>query len=726
MKTKSAFYSVLLAGILISLIFSCSKKEAIKTAPSVTLSFVTNITPTTASSGGMVTADGGATLTARGVCWSTSQNPTISDSKTNDGLGSGNFSSALTGLTQGTTYYLKAYGINSIGTGYSDQTTFTTLALAPVLTTTNLSAITATTAAGGGNVTNDGGSAVTARGVCWSTNQNPTISDGKTSDGSGTGIFTSSITGLTPGATYYIRAYATNSIGTSYGNQVTSTALATGATLTTTTASAITASETTSGGNITNDGGAPVTARGVCWSISQNPSITDNKTTDGSGTGTFTSSITGLIPGATYYIRAYATNSIGTSYGNQVTATALATNATLTTTTASSITASGTTSGGNITSDGGAPVIARGICWSANQNPVITDSKTTDGTGTGTFVSSVSGLTPGATYYIRAYATNSVGTSYGNQVITATLGQVPTTSTGTAINITNSSVTLNGVVNANYLSTVVTFDYGTTISYGSAITATQSPVEGNTDTNEVANIIGLQPGTTYHYRIKAVNSLGTSNSSDMTFTTFFTGITGTVNDIDGNIYNTIGIGSQIWMAENLKTTKYNDGTAIPYITDDYIWGNISTPAYCLNNNDISYNAIYGPLYNWYSISTTTNGNKNVCPTGWHIPTDEEWTTLTTYLGGTSIAGAKLKEAGLTHWATPNTGATNESGFTGLPGGMRSEASSFVHTTNWGYFWSSTENTISNSWYILLNYNNIIVYRFNDSKTRGYSIRCIKD
>jgi len=188
----------------------------------------------------------------------------------------------------------------------------------PTVTTTAVSLITSNTASSGGNVISDGGTTVTARGVCWSTSSNPTISDGKTTDGSGTGSFTSSIIGLSPGTTYHVRAYATNSAGTAYGSDVTFATLVTTPTVTTTAVSSITSNSASSGGNVTNDGGAPVTARGVCWSTSSNPTIANSKTTDGTGTGSFTSSLTGLSPRTTYHLRAYATNTAGSGYGNDL------------------------------------------------------------------------------------------------------------------------------------------------------------------------------------------------------------------------------------------------------------------------------------------------------------------------------------------------------------------------------------------------------------------------
>jgi len=190
------------------------------TAPFVSTTTSSSITQTSASSGGNVTADGGASVTARGVCWSTSANPTTSNSKTSNGTGTGTFTSSITGLTASTTYHVRAYATNSVGTSYGSDQQFATTSssTAPVVTTTTPSSITQTTASSGGNVTADGGASVTARGVCWSTSANPTTSNSKTSNGTGTGTFTSSITGLTASTTYHVRAYATNSVGTSYGS----------------------------------------------------------------------------------------------------------------------------------------------------------------------------------------------------------------------------------------------------------------------------------------------------------------------------------------------------------------------------------------------------------------------------------------------------------------------------------------------------------------------------
>jgi uncharacterized protein (TIGR02145 family) len=177
------------------------------------------------------------------------------------------------------------------------------------------------------------------------------------------------------------------------------------------------------------------------------------------------------------------------------------------------------------------------------------------------------------------------------------------------------------------------------------------------------------------------------------------------------------------MIENLKTTKFNDNTTIPYVTDSTDWSNLTTPGYCWYANDAStYKATYGALFNWFAVNTG-----KLCPTGWHVPTDTEWTTLTNYLGGESIAGGKLKETVSTHWRIPNAGATNESGFTALPGGHRDINGTFSVIGDDGYWWSVTEyGSTGKVWYRNMNYNYAGVVRVSNNKKNGHSVRCLKD
>lgn len=272
----------------------------------------------------------------------------------------------------------------------------------------------------------------------------------------------------------------------------------------------------------------------------------------------------------------------------------------LSTTAITDITQTTAKSGGNITSDGGATVTVRGVCWSTNQTPTISDNKTTDGTGAGNFVSSISGLTANTTYYVRAYATNSNGTAYGS----------------------------------------------------------------------------------------AMSFTTQEGSSGSTFT----------DPRDGKVYQTVKIGNQIWMAENLAYAP-------------------SSGNYWAYDNDNSNVETYGYLYDWETAC-------DVCPDGWHLPTDAEWTELTDYLG--ENAGGKLKETGTTHWNTQNTGATNETGFTALPGGYRYDNGAFSGIGFLGYWWGATEYDATSAWVRDMYYGNSDVDRFILSKEVGISVRCVRD
>lgn len=194
-------------------------------------------------------------------------------------------------------------------------------------------------------------------------------------------------------------------------------------------------------------------------------------------------------------------------------------------------------------------------------------------------------------------------------------------------------------------------------------------------------------------------------------------------DVEGNNYKSVKIGNQIWMAENLKVTKFNDNTTIPLVDDNTSWSTLSTPGYCWYNNDeTSYKATYGAMYNWYSVNTG-----KLCPSGWHIPTDAEWLSLRTNLGGEFVAGGKLKETSTTHWLNPNTGATNESGFTGLPAGFRSfNGITFANIGLLGYWWSNTEanETYATVWYTLNSSGSMV--SSSGMKKNGYSVRCLKN
>ena len=471
---------------------------------------------------GEVTDAGGAIVTERGICWGTSHNPTTAGTHGSSGMGMGSFSVELTDLAPGTTYYVRAYATNSAGTAYGSEKTLTTDANLPTVTTGEVSNITQTTARGSGNVTNQGGAEVTERGVCWGTSHNPTISGSHASNGTGTGGYTVNMTGLTANTHYYVRAYAKNSAGVSYGNEVdfTTAQNVSAPTVTTSQVTNIAQTTATGGGNVTNSGGATVTARGICWSTSHNPTTSGSHANSGTGTGSFSVNMTGLTPGTTYYVRAYAINSAGTSYGSEVSFTTqqAITLPTVTTGQVTNIQQTSATGGGNVTNSGGANVTERGICWGTSHNPTTSGSHASNGTGTGSYTVNMSGLSPGTTYYVRAYAINSQGTAYGSEVTFTTTAGLPTVTTSQVTNITQTSATGGGNVTATGGANVT--ERG--ICWGTSHNPTTSNSHANSGTGTgtyTVNMTSLTANTIYYVRAYAINSAGTAYGSEVSFTT---------------------------------------------------------------------------------------------------------------------------------------------------------------------------------------------------------------
>jgi uncharacterized protein (TIGR02145 family) len=680
-------------------------------------------------------------------------------------------------LTINTTYYVRAYATNSAGTGYGNELTFktTTAAIVPTLTTTQVISITSKSAVSGGNISSDGGSNVTTRGVVWSTNPNPTISlTTKTTNGNGIGTFASDMVDLLANTTYYVRAYATNSAGTGYGNEISFTTSdfsnvmgipcpgtptvkdidgntyntvqigtqcwtkenlrvtkyrdgtiipldesggTTGNGTGQTWSSRITGARTVYGHNAANLATygylynlyAVADSKGLCpngWHVPSDSEWTTLTTYLGgesvagrkmksigttywndSNRGATNESGFSALPGgfredvgsfddirydayfwsateldyndyfAWYRLLYYSDGSVDRLrlYNKQVGISVRCLKDTFSivsvptlTTAITAITTTSATSGGNITSDVGVSITARGVVWSTMNNPVITlTTKTSNGTGTGSFTSNLTNLTPKTTYYIRAYATNSNGTGYGNEI--------------------------------------------------------------SFTTSDSSSVMGIPcPGTP------------------------------TVKDIDGNTYNTVQIGTQCWTKENLRVTKYRDGTIIPLDESGGLEGNGSGETWSSRKAGArtvyEHSAVnlvtYGYLYNWYAVADT----KGLCPSGWHVPGIIEWNTLTTYLGGESVAGGKMKSIGTSYWESSNLGATNEVGFSVLPGGFREDDDTGF--SNYGrfngiktnaIFWTDTGVGSKAAWsrglcddcYQVVSYN----YPF---KSFGASVRCLKD
>ncbi|HLN56095.1 MAG TPA: fibrobacter succinogenes major paralogous domain-containing protein [Bacteroidales bacterium] len=692
---------------------------------------VSEVTAQTAVSGGAISSDGGTQITAKGICFSTTENPTIESAHTTDGAGLDPFNSNMTGLMPGTTYYVRAYVTNVKGTAYGTQVSFTTAPGVATLTTKPVTEITFTTAKSGGDVLSNGGSAVTAKGICWNTAENPTIQNNFTTDGTGNEGFVSSLSGLSTGTVYYVRAYATNGAGTSYGNQVTFTSAAIGVpAVVTKPVTAITFTTALSGGEISNDGGAAVTAKGICWGTAENPTIENSHTSAGSGNESFDGNMTGLTDGTVYYVRAYATNSIGTAYGNQVffttTAASLPTVATKPVTELLPFSAK---SGGEISADGGAAVTAKGICWSTTENPTIEGSHTTNGTGSASFDSNMTGLHDSTTYYVRAYATNKVGTGYGPQVKFMTPPSSSPILTTTAVtSLTSTTAVTGGTISS---------DGGLPVTQRGVVWGlTPNPTTAGSRTTNgtgsgvfTSNVTGLTNGTVYYVRAYATNSKGTTYGNEISFIT-------PVTDLEGNVYRTVKIGDQIWMAENLKATRFRNNTAIPLVTGTADWialDTVATPAYSWYNNSTANKNVYGGIYNWYAVATG-----NLCPTGWHVPTELEFQTLERTVGipvdslntwgwrGNNV-GTHMKNT--TGWTGGN--GDNTSGFSVLPAGYRAWADgTFRGAGVIVYLWLASDDAINHkpeqAWYRRFDSTDTRVYKATTHKGGGKSIRCLKD
>ncbi len=485
----------------------------------------------------------------------------------------------------------------------------------PELTTKEIEIVTSTTITSGGNILSDGGSDIFQKGVCFSLNNNPTLEDQFTVDGYGNADFSTMIE-LDLDNTFYIRAYAVSGAGIGYGDilSITMEPLP------------LINVVIMDFGNITGnsafmrgriESNQTIISRGACWSTEMNPTISNNKTQAGSGAGIFETTLSELIPGTTYYTRAYATTNTEVFYSDNYQFITVG----YPELTTKEINNAGTfviSTGGNIISGG--LILSTGVCWSTSPSPTIADSKTEDQLIYSDFYSDPYGLLPGETYYLRAYATNIAGTGYGNE-----------------------------------------------------------------------RVIKMPEATVY--------------------------------DLDGNPYSSVTVGSQTWLTENLKTTKYANGDSIPNLILSDDWSNATSGAWSYYENEAQYDAPYGKLYNWFAVIDT----RQVCPAGWHAPDESEWSTLITFLGGSDLAGNELKEIGTAHWKPNNDFASNSSGFTALPGGARSPSFGLSYPIlSLGLFWSTlpvdSENAIG--YYLFDAYQSI--HKQEYIKQTGLSVRCVKD
>lgn len=395
----------------------------------------------------------------------------------------------------------------------------------------------------------------------------------------------------------------------------------------------------------------------------------------------------------------------------------------LTTSEITDISYTSATSGGEVIIDGGAPILAEGVCWTTPSDPTTASIKTNVNSGS-VFTSSISNLIPNTLYYIKAYATNSAGTGFGNQLsFTTSKLDVPEIITTDITEITFNTVVSGGNITDEKGESVIA--RGVCWGYNMNPTIENSKtIDGTGSGSFISNLTSLTGNTPYYLRAYATNRVGTGYGNEIVFTLWINRPGPKVNDIDGNTYNSVIIGNQVWMAKNLKTTRYNDGSSIQLISNGTEWGSLSTPAYSWYNNSASnYGSTYGALYNWFAVNTG-----KLCPAGWHVPTFDEGKQLFDYLGGKAQAGGNIKITGTTYWQSPNEGASNKSGFSALPAGYRSMGNgSFSSINTSAYWWMADELYPDGAWYIGVVYHSggISLGRFS-SKTYGLSVRCIQN
>jgi len=617
--------------------------------PTVLTTEASAVTSNGATLGGMVSYDGGSLVTARGIVYDVSSYPTLDDNFTNDGNGTGIFTSTLTGLSPMTNYYERAYATNSAGTRYGTEVIFTTSAAVLGQPCSGIPIV----------VDIDGNvySTVQIGSQCWMSS-NLATERYKNGDTISTGLNNSAWEVTTVGAysVYYESSLSDSLYGKLYNNY----AVRDSRGICPTGWHVPSAIEWSS---LVDQLGGSSVAGGALKSSLNNPTL-GGWISPNLGASNFSGfsalpgglrSFDGPFSEANKYgvwwtsgsTNSYTCFSMNFAFGGVTKVDGNSTNrstrrangysvrclrdiSTVVTNPTTSVSSTGASSGGNVLSDGGVSVTARGVAYGTTQNPTTANSTTSNGAGTGVFTSTITGLTASTLYYVRAYATNAVGTAYGNQVSFTTLAPP------------------------------------------------------------------------------------------------FTCGTSTVVDIDNNTYNTVQIGTQCWTQSNLKVNKYRNGDTIPTGLSYSAWLNTTSGAYAIYNNDPVNDGLYGKLYNHYAVTDS----RGLCPTGWHVPSDSEWTTLENQLGGSSVAGGALKSTAMQPtpgaWNSPNTAATNSSGFTALPGGLRGDYGDFVNMADLGYWWSSSVSSGSSAWFRVLYYDLSNFNRSGNLRTYGFSVRCCRD
>ena len=723
-----------------------------QTLGSVTTSTMTYVGVNSAVGGGNVISDGNGSIIARGICWSTSYPPYVTDSHTNDGSTVGPFTSTAIGLNPGTTYYVRAYVTNSVGTAYGDTVSFTTtICNTPTFPTVTMDSVTNIlpyTATFHGNVVNDGCSMLLARGFSYrAVDSDPSIWRNFTVDVISEGAFsaTVAIDSLDANKTFYVRAYATNSVGTKIADSVFTFVSSKTPPLVTTnnTVTDITYTSAKSGGNVTFAGGASVTKKGLCFGLNENPTIQHDSIAEynGSGLGAFTCTMTGLTDNTVYHVRAYATNSVGTNYGeDRVFSTLAYLPPSVEILTPTGITYTSFTCSGNVTNEGSYPVVERGIGYSTTPIPSEEDTYIPIGSGSGTFDTIISGLTPNTTYYVWAYARNNIGQQANSERIPVTTlaNTVPEVAT---LNVSELGKCTGKVISTGGLPIT---DKGFCYSiYSTMPDTTEYRVfaDGGTFSALLPNMTNNQ---SYYVRAYAINDTGIAYGATIQFTYHTCGGSVTVTDYDYHVYHTVKIGGQCWMKENLSTTHYADGTPVEPGNNNFS----TTVAYYYTATNG-----YGLLYNWAAVmhgasspdfNLNPSGVRGICPIGWHVPGHAEWEELMGTVSSNSAYRcngdedkiAKSLAAATTAWYSSTNdcavgnepSANNATGFEAFPAGAQVANYSGASAGKGANFWSATEYPAASESALCraLYYDYAIACTYDFDKRFALSVRCVRD
>ena len=778
--------------------------------PTITTSSPSSAGVDTVVIGGDISNDGGSSIVLRGVCYSTSPNPNMGNQRTEDGSGTGSFNTVLRGLTSSTTYYARSYAKNSNGVVvYGNEVSFTTSVSLPGVRCPGTPTVTDID----GNVYNT----VQIGNQCW-TQSNLKTSRYRNGDTIPTELSNSAWENTMSGAyaiynndqlneglygklynhyavtdsrglcptgwhvpsdgewtvlVKYLDPNADTLCGNCWQSTIAGGALKSTATQPTTGGWASPNTGATNSTGFTALPGGQRVFNGIFSSLAINVAFWSSSVSSGFAWYRNPEYITSdFFRGYSYLMNGFSIRCLKntlpqvntTSVTNVTTSTALVT--------------------GEVISEGDQNT-TRGFCYSNTPNPTINNDTASSGRGIGTYSATINGLSPFTTYYVRSFARNDLGISYGSEVSFRTsqlavgdfygggyIVNIDTlTRTGLVCAPTDTGWHVWGCMGTNIIGTSSTLGSGQNNTNLILAGCSARPIAASVCADLVLNgyddwfLPSSQELLLAYTRLRPMNigNLGPMNYTstqinsdlvnDVNTSGGFIGIIGqafkwqnsgvrpfryftlpsllqcgssTVTDIDGNVYNTVLIGNQCWTQSNLKTSKYRNGDNIPTGLNNSDWFNTTSGAYAIYNNDPVNDGLYGKLYNHYSVTDS----RGLCPTGWHIPSDAEWTTLENHLGGSSVAGGALKSTAMQPspggWASPNAGAINSSGYSALASGFRLDNGAFNYISYYTKWWSSTLISSFNAWYRNLDYDHSFFGRSNDYVTYGFSVRCLKD